>query len=81
MAESVRVRVAVSAAATDGVKVMLIVQVAFDARLAPHVVADTTKSAAFVPLISVDSVEEMVTAALVLFVKVTTFAALVLPMP
>jgi hypothetical protein len=57
---------------------MLIVQVAFDARLAPHVVADTTKSAALVPL---SAVEEMVIAVLSLLVTVTVLTALGEPIP
>jgi hypothetical protein len=57
---------------------MLIVQVPFEASEAPQVVADFVKSAALVPLIVL---EEMVTAALVLLVKVTVFAALVLLTP
>lgn len=77
-AESVIVSVPLSAADVEGVKVMLIVQVAFEAREAPQVVADFAKSAAFVPLIVL---EERVTAALVLFVSVTFLAALVLFTP
>jgi len=74
------VRVAVSAPDTEGVYVMLIVQAVFEARVLPHVevVVGSAKPAAFVPLIAV---EEMLTDALVLFVNVTVFAALGLPMP
>jgi hypothetical protein len=70
--------VAVSAAAVAGANVMLIVHVAFEASEAPQVVADFAKSAAFVPVIVL---EEMDTAAFVLLVKVTVFAALVLLTP
>jgi len=77
-AESVMVSVADSGAAAEGVNVMLIVQLAFEARDAPHVVADFAKSVELAPLITVD---EMVTATELLFVSVTVFAALVLPTP
>jgi hypothetical protein len=72
------VSVADSAAAVVGVNVMLIVQLVFEAREAPHVVADFAKSAELAPLIKLD---EMVTATAVLFVSVTVFAALVLFTP
>ena len=77
-AESVTVRLPDSAAAVEGVNVMLIVQLAFEARDALHVVAVFAKSAELVPLITV---EEMVTATVVLFESVTIFEALVLPTP
>lgn len=77
-APSVIVRAAVSAPEIEGVKVMLMVQDAFVASDAPQVVADFEKSVAFVPLITL---EERAIAPLVLFVRVTVFTALVLPIP
>ena len=62
----------------DGVKVTLTVQEVFDASVAPQVVPDWTKSAEFVPLIAV---EDIVTTAPVLLMRVTILAALVLPIP
>jgi hypothetical protein len=60
---------------------MLIVHAAFEASVAPHVEADSAKSAALVPLISVDAAEVMATAALSLLVTVTVLAALGEPIP
>ena len=61
-----------------GVNVRLIVQDALSFRVAPQVVADSVKSAEFVPLITM---EDIVTTAPVLLVRVTFLAALVLLMP
>jgi len=61
-----------------GVNVILIVQDAFSFSVVPQVVADSVKSAEFVPLIIM---EDIVTTAPVLLVRVTFLAALVLLMP
>jgi hypothetical protein len=61
-----------------GVKVMLSVQDFFNASVLPQVVADWVKSAGSVPLITV---EDIVTTAPVLLVRVTFLAALVLLVP
>jgi hypothetical protein len=55
-----------------GVKVTLIVHFALAARLAPHVVADTAKS----PVVEVAMLSS---GTIMLFVRVKTFAALVVP--
>lgn len=78
VALSVKVSVAVSAAAMLGVNVILTVQDACAATLAVQVVADWAKSLAFVPEMAMLVIG---TAALVLFVKVIVFAALVLFKP
>ena len=78
MALSVTVSVAVSAAATDGVKIILTVQDFVAANDGLQVVADCTKSAPLVPLIVID---DKLTATAVLFFSVTALAALVLASP
>jgi uncharacterized membrane protein (DUF485 family) len=78
VALSVKVSVAVSAAAILGVNVILAVQDEWAATLDPQVVADRAKSLAFVPEMTMLVIE---TPALVLFVNVIVFAALVLFKP
>jgi hypothetical protein len=72
-----RVAVRLPAAPAGGVKVRLIVHVAFAATLAPlvHVLLEMAKSLALVPLI--DGVPEIVKLAFPVFLTVTVWAVLV----
>ena len=78
-AASVRTRFAVSAAATDGLKITLTVQELFAAMLVPHVLVDVKSvlAAAGTPPEMPALVKAI--AALVLLVRVTIFAAVGVP--